>query len=431
MHDSFVNACQKKVNPLEAPACPGYANTFVGAESPKVSQTSVGGPVEVCTDAWLWIQNFKQAEIDLKLTLAALPKGNSLLATNLDRLGTGGVGPSSQRGLKWREYAWKHGEWPTPPASPAQLSADGNIAGAFVQLDANGTADDDKKKPIPGADAPQDTPRGLPKYVQNAPVPDDKLMQNVKQSATKYQILPGSPDGAIPPVEVPGDLFTYCSNQMSEIMMGFAQTSWETVKLTKGWCVWQASVHTWVGKKEEHGHPDWTHRTCTNMQNLLAFALRDQLSDKYSGLSAQQVCKNIFNTINGVHRTNTIIVKEAWAASLRGAPSSGLPAADDSEMKKMLQEAQEQANKIFGALRKQKSAYEALNNNKMDAAAFDPASVKAATPPDHPDLPDSGDLDPTALLALSVEHMRQHRSGITSLGRLSPWGRATSDDAAA
>merc|ERR1719482_1771428 len=98
-----------RVGPLEVGACPGYANTIIGAEAPKIHSTTVGGPVEVCTDTYWFTVAFKQAEIDLKLTKASLPKakGASLLSISLNRFGTGGVGPSSPRGQKWREWVYK------------------------------------------------------------------------------------------------------------------------------------------------------------------------------------------------------------------------------------------------------------------------------------------------------------------------------------
>lgn len=419
VHDSFANnVCKKRVGILEVGACPTYAQTFVGAESPKVDKATVGSMMEVCTDTYWWIVGFKQAEIDLKVTAAALPKSPSLIAGAWGRFGSGGVGPSSARGLKWRKYAWDHGIKQKPPATAQQLADDGSLATAFLQTGA-GTP----PPLLPGEDRPEDTPRGLPKYKQNAPC-DAKDKHTVPQGATKYQILPGSPDGAVPPVEVSGDLFTYCSNQFSEIMMGFAQTATETVKMTKGWCAWQSSVTSWVGKSQEFGHPDWTHRTCSGMQNLIAFSLRDELADTKTGLSAQQVCKKIFASINSVHRTEAI-VKDAWITSLRGAPASGIPAADDADMKKMMQEAQAYANKIFSKLRGQKAAFEKLNTKKMDMAAFNTDNIQVAPPPAAPDLPSSEDVDPTALLALSVERVRHSRRvGITLSSHLEPWGRS-------
>jgi len=419
VQEGFTSVCKKRVGILEVGACPTYANTFMAAVAVKANDPTVGGVPEICTDTYFWLMQFKQAEIDLKLTAASLPKGNSLLASAFYRFGSGGNGPSSPRGIKWRAYASAHGKWPTAPARPQQLAEDGSFAAALLQVEQTVTP----KPLLPGADSDEATPRGLPRYQPAMPC-DENAKQVVGDKGTKYQIAPGSPDGAVPPVEVAGDLFMYCSNQFSEIMMGFAQTARETVKMTKSWCAWQAGVASWVGQKQEFGHPDWTHRTCSGMESVVSFALRDDLSDLNGGFSAQQVCKKIFLAIGSVHRTDKL-VQDAWGMSLRGAPSSGIPAVDDVEMKRLLAEAQEYANNIFSKMRGQKAAYEDLNNAKMDTAAFDPNSVLAkAPPPVAPDLPDSGDLDPTALLALSVERVKQ-KGGVAAshmLSQLKPWG---------
>lgn len=431
-YQSFINVCHKRVGPLEVGACPAYANTIVGAVSPKVNGATVGGPIEVCTDTYWFTVAYKTAEIDLKLTKAALPKGNSLLAVDLNRLGTGGVGPSSPRGLKWREWVYKNGRWPSPPTVSEELAGDGGFKSAFVQTGADPDKKDKKKKPpIPGADKLEDTPRGLPKYTQNVPCAI-KEVHNVPQSHTKYQIAPGSPDGTVPPTEIDGDLFTYCANQFSEIMMGFGQTAIEVVKLTKAWCTWQASVSSWVGQQDEFGHPDWNHRTCSNMENFMAFNLKDQLPDRHTGLSAQQVCKTVFLTIGAVHRTDSI-VHEAWAMqSTRAAPEGGFanPSAGDDGMKELMKQAQEMSQKVFSALRGQKEAYEKLNGAKMDTSAFDSNSVENPPPPPAPDLPDSDDLDPTLLLSLSVARVREStRVGLGQPLELKPWGHTESSTA--
>jgi hypothetical protein len=415
--------CPKRVGILEVGACPVFSDTFVGALAPKIKSASVGTVGEVCGDTYLWILGFKQAEVDMKLTLAALPKGKSLLATDLNRFGTGGVGPTSPRGTKWREYAYRHGAQQAPPAMPEQLDSNGAaLAGAFLQEKPSplSTADAPTPKPLlPGADAPEDTPVGIPRYRQNL----GGLKAQV-DSSPMYQIAPGSPDGVVPPTEVDAKLFTYCSQQFSEIMMGFGQTAPQTVKLTKDWCTWQASISSWVGMKQEYGHPDWSHRTCTGMQNLLSFALRNELADDKTGLSAQQVCKKVFLAIGSVHRVDEL-VKNAWELSLRGKPSSGIPAKSDDEMQKLLKEAQDYSNAIFSKLRAQKSGYDGLNAKRMEVASFDPNSIKMSTPAAAPDLPDSEDINPMALLSLSVDRVKQSKQvGILVTEQLSSWGHA-------
>jgi len=432
-YNSFMNVCKLRVGPLEVGACPAYANVILGAEAAKVNSPTVGGAVEVCTDHYWFIVAVKQAEIDLKLTKAALPKGKSLLSSAFFRFGSGGNGPSSPRGLKWREWVYKRKRFPPPPAQPAQLGPDGGYAdavydkSALVQI----TSKDDPtpKPPIPGADLDADTPRGLPKYSQNPPCASKKV-HIVPQAATKYQIAPGSPDGVVPPTEVDGDLFTYCANQMSEIMMGFAQTAPVTVQMTKDWCAWQASVSSWVGQKDEFGHPDWTHRTCSNMQIFMAYVLKDNLADTQGGLSAAQVCKKIFLGIGPVHRTESI-VSGAWdMQSTRAAPvGGGVPSGSDSGMADLMAQAQEAANKIFSMMRGQAAAYNDLNNAKMDTAAFDSNTVANEVPPPAPDLPDSDDLDVTALISLAEHRVRQSKrvASMTVSDELKPFGHGEAE----
>jgi hypothetical protein len=421
VYESFVAVCGKRVGPLEVGACPTYANTWAAATAAKVDQPTVGNVVEVCTDTFWWISAFKQAEIDLKLTKAALPKGygSSLLAAAWNRFGSGGEGPSSPRGLKWREYAWKHGlqqTWTMNPAMPQQLDANGGFGGSLLQTE--------DKPSIPGADSPENTPRGLPRYVQNTPF--EGKQNDIPQSKSKYQIQPGSPDGSVPPVEIDGDLFTHCANQFSEIMQGFGQTAMQTVKMTKGWCAWQASVTSWVGKKDEYGHPDWDSRTCTNMENFMAFIMHDSLHDFETGWSAQQICKKAFLAIGAVHRTDGL-VQDAWSTSTRSGPvGGGVPAADDAEMNKLLQHAQEYANTIFSKLRGQKTAFDNLNGAKMDTASFNPNSMTVTPPPAEPDLPDSDNI--VALLSKSVDRVREaNQVSVGSARHLRPWGHTNSD----
>jgi len=168
------------------------------------------------------------------------------------------------------------------------------------------------------------------------------------------------------------------------------------------------------------------------MQLFMAYVLKDDLADTTGGLSAQQICKKTFLAIGPVHRTESII-NDAWAMqSTRSAPTGGFMAAGggaDSGMADLMAEAQAYANKIFSAMRGQKSAYEDLNNAKMSTAAFDVDTV--ATPPINevtPDLPDSADLDLTALIQQGAERVRlSTRVGVTLLNSLKPWGHAEVD----
>lgn len=404
--ESFDGACKKRVGVLEAPSCPVYANTVVGAISAKVNSPTVGGAVEVCTDTYTWLQAFKQAEVDMKLIAAALPKGQALLSSS-QQVGAVGVGVGSARGQKWEQYVQSHSKWPAPPTMQ-----DG---GASLLQESPAAA---TKQVIPGADSAENTPRGAPKYVQSPVASDGKA---ASQAATKYQIAPGSADGSIPPVEVAGDLYTYCTDEFSEIMLGFSQTASGTVQMTKDWCAWQSSVSSWIGKEQELGHPEWTHRTCSGMENLVAFSLRDHLSDTQTGLSPQQVCKEVFLAVHAVHRTESII-KDVWGTSNRDAPSSAVPSANDADMKELLNHAQDYANQVFSKLRGQKAAFEKLNTAKMNTAAFETQSASTVVQPEEPELPNVKDFK-VALLSLHMEETRRsHKIGVASERHLHPWG---------
>mmetsp|Transcript_48356 Transcript_48356/g.87430 ORF Transcript_48356/g.87430 Transcript_48356/m.87430 type:complete len:644 (+) Transcript_48356:98-2029(+) len=410
VYDSFIKACQWKVNPLEAPACPSYADVWVAAVSPSLENPSVGDVTQVCTSEHFFVAAFKQAEIDLKFTAAALPKGDSLLGLASNRFGSGGLGPDSPRGRRWREWAWQHHAAGAREAGDGSSEAGSSTEGlqplvsprsetSFAQwgdavwvdnaAPGKGVQEQPPKPLLPGADSDKDTPRGVPRYRPNPPCDTSHVNP---QSATKYQLLPGSADGVVPPVEVSGDLYTYCADQMSEIMLGFAQTPSMIVQMTKDWCGWQASVTSWTGLKEEYGHPDWDHRRCAGMVQFMAFALRNELKmDSKDGMSPQQVCKNVFLSINTVHRVDKMI-KDAWTVTLRSSPTSAgaIPSADDEAMKELMQKTQEFADGLYSKLRGRKKAFEDLTAAKMDTAAFSTDSIQAQSPGSFIDMGETG-----------------------------------------
>merc|ERR1719316_57555 len=71
-------------------------------------------------------------------------------------------------------------------------------------------------------------------------------------------------------------------------------------------------------------------------------------------------------------------------------------------------------------MRKQKAAYEDLNNAKMDASAFDANTVALPEPPPAPDLPDSGDIPAPASSLLSLDGDAQAPSDIPDSDDLDP-----------
>lgn len=161
---------------------------------------------------------------------------------------------------------------------------------------------------------------------------------------------------------------------MSEIMLGYAQTATQTVKMAKDWCSWQASVTSWVGQKNELGHPDWKFETCVGMSNLVAFALKDSL-DSDAGLSAPKVCGKLFQALGTVHRVDSLVA-DAWTLSLRAGPSLGMSVSvDDAAVKALLAKTQDYASSLYGKLRGQKEAFEDVNKAKMDLTNWKPPVV--------------------------------------------------------
>merc|ERR1719247_2210581 len=108
VRNSWISVCKTRVPPPEVGACVDYADFIVASMAPNVERPSVGNTIDVCTNMYLFGKTLKQAEIDMKLLESALPGGSSLLSITLNRFGTGGPGPNTRRGKRWREFAWKH-----------------------------------------------------------------------------------------------------------------------------------------------------------------------------------------------------------------------------------------------------------------------------------------------------------------------------------
>lgn len=415
--DSFITWCKKRVGPLEVGMCPTYADVAVMGVSPSVNDPSIGDTKAVCNGMFMFISAAKQAEIDMKLIKSALPASLSLIARSLGHFGTGGVGPDSPRGRRWREYAWQR----FGPGARADSEAEVRPrvtsvlpAGASLVQEGWGAAVwagnlSFVPSPNDGSESGEDA-RGMPKYNPTAPAVGVQA-ETTAQSGTKYQIAPGSADGTVPPTEVEGDLFNYCTNQVSEIQMGFPQKSFVTAKMAEDWCMWQASTTTWVGKKDEVGHPDWNPRTCDAMSQLVAFALRNTL-DSDQGVSPYNVCSQLFLGLSQVHRVDQL-VKEGFTTALRSPPSFTAPnPSDDPEMKKMLKAAQSYADSIFGRLRGQKAAVDKFNAIKMDTKAWEKQPQRVAPEQKQASsLPDSTDFNPDALSLATVGRSRLRRWG--------------------
>jgi len=413
VYDAWIAACKKRVGPLEVASCPTYADVFVAALAPAGDAPDIGDAEAACSAVYIYISMIKTAEVDLKLLEAALPKSGSLLSLSLNRLGTGGVGPQSPRGLRFKAWAKEH-IFSDAIVQSSQDEHQGVVETSYVQR-----ADGSRGTPCQGGFAPsllQEEPATTPpphgphqQYIHNSACADGPKL--VPQSQTKYQIAPGSPDGAVPPAEITGNLFNYCGAQMSEVMLGFSQTAASTVTMTRNWCRWQSSITTWVGQKEEYGRPDWNRHTCDSMAQLVAFSFRDDLESP-AGYTPPQVCRKLFLTIGAVHRV-AALVDDAWSISMRGAAAGNAapPSAGDAEMKKLLQAAASYSDEVFGKLRAQQQAFNDLNTAKMDVSSFDENNIKVGTPADTepPPLPDSSSFDPmqTSLVSVGTSHLRR------------------------
>lgn len=257
----------------------------------------------------------------------------------------------------------------------------------------------------------------IPKYNQNPPCRFG--VNEVPQSQVLYMLVPGSSwptPGA--PTEITGDLLQFCSAQFKEIGGGYSQTPADYISMTGDWCKWQASMISWIDRKDELGHPDWTASTCDGMTYLLSYILRDIL-DSSKGISSGRLCKEVFLAMPALHRVKGI-VWEAWNGQSGRKLDNGLlkisqPSGPDPEL---VRKAQEYAAAIFGKLRAQKEAFSELNDAKMDTSSFDTAPVPAApAPAPAPALPNSADFD--ALLQVASAKSARLAKGHRPLRR---WG---------
>jgi hypothetical protein len=175
-------------------------------------------------------------------------------------------------------------------------------------------------------------------------------------------------NNAIPPAEIEQDLLEFCSGTFSEIMMGFGQTGEMVVTMVNDWCSWQTSVTDWVGRHAELGHPEWDFRRCQGMQDLVAYALRNDLQ---AGLGPGDVCRKLYLSMGDIQWMSDA-VDNAWAGpALRAPPSVALSNTGNSEaMKKLMKQVAEYADTVYSKLNKQKEMYDNLNGVKMDTSAF-------------------------------------------------------------
>jgi len=355
LHDvkeSFFNWCKLKFPPPLVGNCNGLGDVIIMAMHGRAGAANVGGAGEICQDTFFFLGLANQARVDLKLMPGAFPvppafltKATKIAKVFLPTALDDEVGPHTRRGQAWIALLRKQGRIPKDAKSlydhdfPSEGAAKPNFKNQTALLQS------------------QLDPAFKPDYNQ-----DPNCIHGIARGAHSYTI-----DQNIPPTEIEGKLYEFCVNEFGEIMAGFAQTGEMVATMTKDWCNWQSSVTSWVGNADGTGHPEWDFRRCNGMEQLVTFALKNDL-DK--GLGASDVCNRVFLSLGAVewHENQ---VKDAWAAGpLRVIKSPGLSTAADPNAEKLLKEAQEYANKLYSKLRGQKEMFNDLNSVKMDDESF-------------------------------------------------------------
>lgn len=349
--ESFYSWCKTRFPPPLIGNCEGLGDVIVMAMHARANSANIGGAKEICTDLFLFLGGMNQAKVDLKLMPGAFPQppafvmkatrlAKVFLPSNLDE----DVGPHTARGKAWLLELKKLHKLGTvslygpgvTAARPVFKPGDASLLATKTKLD----------------------PPHTPDYTQ-APA----CVHGVVKGAYKYQI-----DQNVPPTEVDGPLYEFCTNEMSEIMGGFAQTGDMVTTMAKDWCNWQSSVTSWVGEADQTGHPEWDFRRCNQMSSFLAFAVHNDLN---TGLGAADVCNRVF-LVMGAMDWHQGQIDNAWALGpARVIDAPGLTSAvDDEAAKKLMKAAQDYANTMYSKLRGQKEMYNDLNSAKMDTAAF-------------------------------------------------------------
>lgn len=376
--DSFMALCPGRVHPEEADLyCPSYSDVFVGATSAELNEATVGDAKQICTHVYEFIWGAKRAAVDLKLFVGAfrqasqqkrVPRGKPeeprklgsgtrtsaqeqlLLARVAARGDTeGGVGPQSPRGRLWRTWLAERRRGPPVPPEPA-----GVVHGLAQEVHGDACQD-----PPSGASPDGDSEA----YDYNPPC--KQAYSNASQSQIGYEIQPGTADGVMLPIEVPGDLFNFCTDQVREITGGTIRTAPVTVMMTRDWCSWRSTLGG------EEGRPEWTGPICTSMAELVTFALRDRL-EQPGGIQAPEVCKSLF-LATGVIRRVEQIVDGAWTRDLRGVGIQPPvpPPAGDPAMQELMDLVTTQNEDAQKKLEMQRKAEEAVEKAKAAVAGYE------------------------------------------------------------
>lgn len=190
-------------------------------------------------------------------------------------------------------------------------------------------------------------------------------------AAGQVEIVPGSPDGVLPAVQVSSSLFSSCSKQLGAVTKGKAQSALKTVSMAKEWCGLQTIITSWDDVKGKKGqvHPEWNAETCLGISQLMAFALREDMESK-SKMPAKKVCKNLFMAIGAIHGVDRL-VDNAQNEVTRGLPAMGLALpAGDPAMLALAEDAKKRSEAVMSRLEKEKKAAEALKSAKAQVAAY-------------------------------------------------------------
>lgn len=350
VRDSFLELCNNLM-PLEADSCPDYAQIFVASLAESVESKTVGDTPAVCGSLQALIRSWTQAEFDLRLSAASFPSvggaaSSSMLAAQRRPRA---VGPCTANGQVWRKW-WeqRHGR--------AQVAL-------LQQREGSG-------------------------YDPNPPCSMDGSKVEVYKAPpqrTMYVVAPGAPDGSSKPVEVRGDVFIACRDQMDEVTLRAPRPPATLIQMLRDWC----GVQSMAGDPDDPNglprHPDWTGHSCTNMGELLAIALRKDAKD--SPLGSLEVCKRLFLATRTFHRVEQII-KDAWALNGRNPPP--VPE-EDAGQKQFADAAKKAADAIYAKMAAAEQAKEAAKAAKEQAAAWGgsdtlPTKEPPTTPPPLPSV---------------------------------------------
>jgi len=357
VRDTFVSTCEVAF-PLEATSCPAYGQVMVGALADTVGQKFIGGGYEtICGHLENFVVQLSQAEIHLGLVAVPEAAGSAALVQQPPAVyevvpqaeaavpqPPRRAGPCTPSGRRWRAWWLKNHGAPRRPA-------------ALLQRRGGGRGDEEADPAC------------------------ERRPQIVAPQHTMYEIAPGSPDGAVPPSEVRGDLFTQCRDQLEEVSLGVPQQAPMLIQMTREWCETQGLFPAPDDANGLAPHPDWDMHTCTEIGQLLTLAFRQELAAE-TPLSSIEACKRIFVSAGLVHRVDRIM-RESWTISGRsiGKGAAGDEPNLDPRQMELAKAAALKAQKVRDRLLRTQEAKAAVAQAKEDVVAWDgSASLQTAMP---------------------------------------------------